>query len=269
MDDFFRDIEQVKVRFNGGDGELPAFWRDSRAFGALLPASWLKLRRIIPDPRIVPAQLVPGIGAVVLAAFEYTDSSIGAYNEFQVGILLNSPLHIALPGYNLLRQYLDGFLCAYVYHLPVTTEIALRAGKDYFGFPKFVADIDISDTADTIRCDVSENGERIATMSGRKLPCRNMGEMTIMASLYQYRTVQYAEMKANVLQGAIARGPGNFDCELFPSHRVGRETADLLLSAVPVGYLYISRLQAVLYGPERLQPPLLKHALATAKLLPE
>ncbi|MFH1150015.1 MAG: acetoacetate decarboxylase family protein [Actinomycetota bacterium] len=268
MEDFFEGIEQVEARFNGGVGEMPVFWRDSRAFGAILPASWLKLKRVLPDARMAPAQIFPGIGGVVLAAYEYADSSIGPYNEFSVGILLNSPLHIGVPGYNLLRQYLDGFLCAYIYHLPVTTEVAPRAGKDYYGFPKFVADIDFSDTHDSIRCDLSHDGERIITMSGRKLPGRNMGEMTIMGNLYQYRTPQYAEIKADVIEGAIAPGPGNFDYEVFRSHPVGRDTAELILAPRAIGYLYISKLQAVLYGPERLQPPLLKHVLATAKVLP-
>lgn len=271
MEDFFRDIETVGARFNGEDGgagEIPLFWRKSRAFGALMPASWRKLKRVLPDARFAPAQIFPGVGAVVLAAYEYSDSSIGPYNEFSVGIVLNSPYHVGVPGYNLLRQYLDGFLCAYIYHLPVTTEIALRAGKDYFGFPKIVADIEFSETPRDIRCDLSENGTHVMTISGRKLAAKNMGEMTLMGHLYQYRMPQYAEIKADVVAGAIAPGPGNFSCEINESHYIGRDTADILLSRRPLGYLYIPELQAVLYGPERWQPPLIKHALATADILP-
>lgn len=268
MDDFFEGIDYVDAKFNGGTGTMPVFWRKARAFGGIFPASILKLRKVLPDPRFVPAQVFPGVGAVAIAAYEYTDSTIGAYNEFSVGIVLNSPYHAPIPGYNVLRAYLEGYLCAYIYRLPVSTEIALRAGKDYYGFPKIVADIVFTDTDDTVACELSENGVRIATIEGKKLPAKGMGELTLMGHLYQYRQPQFAEIKANLVKGAIAPGPGNFSYDISESHEMGREIKDLLLVPYPLGYLYVPELQAVLYGPERCPLPLLKHILATADVIP-
>jgi hypothetical protein len=230
-------------------------------FSLVLPANLRKLKRLLPDWRFVPAQAAPGVGSVVLIALEYYDTDINPYNEFLIGIVLNSPYFAPIPGYNLLRQYLARFFNVYVYHLPVTTEIALRGGIDFYNFPKFIADIDFSDTEKQITCDLSRDGERILTMSGEKVPTGYLGEMKFMANLYQYRQPQAAEFKMNVIDGAINWMPADASWSFNTSNEIGRELADVVIGSRASLYLYMSKMQGILYGPENYSMPLLGRAM--------
>lgn len=259
--DFFNGIEQVKIKVDGGTALFPIFYRDARMFALVLPANLRKLKRLLPDWRFVPAQAAPGVGSVVLIALEYYDTDINPYNEFLMGIVLNSPYFAPIPGYNLLRQYLSRFFNVFVYHLPVTTEIALRAGIDFYNFPKFIADIDFSDTEKRITCGLSRDGEKILTMSGEKVPTGYLGEMKFMANLYQYRQPQTAEFKLNIVEGAINWMPADASWTFNTSNDIGREFSDIVIGNRASLYLYMSKMQGILYGPENYSMPLLDRAM--------
>lgn len=260
-DDFFTDIEQVEINVAGGTAKFPIFYRDARMFTIMLPAKVMKLRRMLPDTRFVPAQMLPGVGGLALTAFEYYDTDVQPYNEFSIGILLNSPYYAPVPCYNAIRQYLARMYSIFIHHLPVTTEIALRGGIDFYNYPKFLADIDFSDTSDLVTCDLARDGERILTMSGEKLYSSALGEMKFLCNLYHYRQPQLAEFKLNVVEGAIRWLPQNVSWAFNPSSSIGRELCDVVIGNRALMYLYMPKIQCVLYGPEALSFPLIHRAL--------
>lgn len=265
---FFDGVEQVEIELEAGKVRLPLFYREARGLGVLIPANVLRLRRLLPDPRFRPAQVFPGIGALIIGALEYYDTDIGPYNELAVAVVTNSPLHAALPGYNLMRSFLSRLFHAYVVHLPVTTEIALQAGRDFYNFPKFLADIDFSDSGGRIACELSQDGERILSVAAEKTPGRDMGEMLLVAELYQFRRPQLAEIKANVTEGAINIGPAKASYDLNPGHPIGREIAEAAIGNQALGCLYLPVFQAILYGPSCYSMPLLSRALTAAGYAP-
>lgn len=267
--DFFAGIEQVELKVDGGTARFPIFYREARTFTVILPANLLKLRRMLPDPRFVPAQAVPGVGAIAITAFEYSDTDIGPYNEFSIGIILNSPYYAPVPGYNLLRQYLDRIYEVYVYHLPVTTEIALRGGRDFYNYPKFIADIEFSDSAGRVTCDLSREGERIMSISGDKVPVRSIGEMKFMCNMYQNRQPQRAEFKLNVLDGTINWLPNNVSWAFNMANSIGRELAGVVLGNRALMYLYMPKIEGILYGPDNFSMPLLQRTILSKGFLPE
>ena len=268
-DDFFEGIDQVEMKMDGGTGKFPIFYRDARMFTLLLPANYLALKRMLPDPRFAPAQVLPGVGGVYLAAFEYFDTDIRPYNEFAIGILLNTPHFAGIPGYNMLRQYSAGFFNAYVYHLPVTTEIALRAGRDFYNYPKFIGGIEFSDTESQVTCDLSRDGEQIMSISGDKVPVRNLGEKKFICNLYQNRQPQKAEFKLNVIDGSINWLPDCVSWTFNGSSDIGRELSQVVLGNRALMYLYFPRIQAILYGPEYIPIPLMRQTVLTPGFLPQ
>lgn len=267
--DFFEDVKQVQLKVDGGTARFPIFYRDARSFTVMLPANALKLKQMLPDPRFAPAQVVPGVGAIALTAFEYYDTDIKPYNEFSVGIVLNAPYYAQVPAYNMLRQYFDRMYSVYVYRLPVTTELALRGGIDFYNYPKFIGGIDFKDTANTVSCELRRDGERILTISGNKIPVQEIGEMKFICNLYQYRQPQYAEFKLNVLEGAIDWGPRNASVDLNVENPIGREISDALLAPRGIMYLYMPKIQGILYGPEHFSIPLLQHTIMSEGFLPK
>ncbi|MBC7252762.1 MAG: acetoacetate decarboxylase family protein [Actinobacteria bacterium] len=259
--DFFEGVEQVEATLLGKKVKLPVFYRSARSMTAVFPATLPALKRLVPDARYAPAQVVPGIGAVHLTAFEYYDTDIEPYNEFAIGVLLNDPLVLPLPGYNLLRQLVRSAFHTYIHHLPVTTELALRGGIDIYNYPKFLAGIDFSETESELTCRLSEKGEHILTLRGRKVSAQRSGVLKYFCHLYQFKQPQGAEFKVNAIRYSLVPGWGKANLELGDSHPVARELRRTLLSTQPILYFYMPEIQCILYGPENLSLPLLARLL--------
>jgi hypothetical protein len=255
--DFFAGIKQVDVWAADKKVKLPIFYRKARAHMAIFPASLFAVRKLLPDPRFVPAQMLPGIGAVALASFEYYDTDIGPYNEFAFNILLNSPQFLPVPGYNLTRQLIQFNFYPYIRHLPVTTGAALRWGIDYSGFPKFLASIDFEDRNNWTHCTLAENGELICRLSQRKIAAPFSRRMKFLIRLYQDHQPQTTEFKVNALEMGFSLKPGDVTLELGERHQMAREISGCLLSRRAVMSFSIPSVQFVLYGPENISLPLM------------
>jgi len=265
---FFDGIYQVDAQSAGEPVKFPIFYRDARSFTAVFAANWFKLRRMLPDWRYFPAQAAPGVGAVAFTAFEYYDTDIRPYNEFSISIILNSPWLAPIPGYNLLRQYFLHSFEAYIYHLPVTTEVALRGGIDFYNYPKFLAGIDFTDTADEVTCELTQGGQLICRLISSKIPATRSYEARFFCRLWQDRQPQGAEFKVNVREGADRWLPSTVRLELG-DHPIARNFRSVLLSNRPLLHLYWPSIQCCLYGPERLSMPLAYYALKQTGLVGE
>jgi len=251
-DKFFEGVDQIKARLAGVECKMPVFYRSARMFTLIFPARLGALRSLLPDRRFKPGTLMPGVGAVHLTAFEYYDCDIGPYNEFAVGALLASPDFARVPGYNVTQQLLQNSFHTYILELPVTTEVARKAGVDLYNYPKFLASIDFQDRPDELSCTLAENSELICRLTGKKLGTKPNGVMQNFCHLYHDRQPQSSEMKVDALQYGIAVGPGNATLELGKTHRVAKLLDRLLLSKTPVLYTYMPEMRAILYGPEHL-----------------
>ena len=251
-DDFFGGVEQFEAFIGDRLVKSPTFYRDATSFTLIMPANLMALRRILPDPRFVPAQVLPGIGALMLTALEYKDTDLGPYNEFSIGVALNSPDFMQIPCYNFARQAIRGSFDSFILRLPVTTEIALRGGVDLYNFPKFIARIDFDEEDGWTSCDVSEDDEMICRVKGRKVPTPRSGMIKMISRTYQFQQPQSCELKMNAKQYAMVAGRGNAELVLGASHPVAKELGGLLLTTTPLAYMYIPSMEAILYGPEHL-----------------
>jgi len=268
-ENFFSGIDQVDLYLGEEIIKFPVFYRRARAYVATFPASIIALKRLLPDPRFTPAQVFPGIGVISLAAFEYYDTDIGPYNEFGISVALNNPNMLKIPGYNLLGQLLQYNFYAYIHHLPVTTEIALRGGVDFYNYPKFLASIDFIDTAGQVKCELKEKDDLICRFYGNKIPATKNTLMKFFCHLYQYKQPQYVEFKINALEYGLSFNSGDVELEIGTSHPVALELANTVLSKRAMMYIYIPRMEAILYGPEHLTAPLLKFVLEEGMKLPQ
>ena len=185
-----------------------------------------------------------------------------------VGTILNAPHYAAVPGYNLLRQYLDGCYEAYVNHLPVTTEIALRAGRDFYNYPKFIGGIDFIDSPESLTCDLSRDGQHIMSLTTAKLAAKDMGQIKFFCNLYQYRQPQRAEFKVNALAGAMKWLPSDVSWAFNRSSEIGREVADAVICSRALASIYMPRIQAILYGPEYMPIPLMQRTVTSDGFMP-
>ncbi len=98
--------------------------------------------------------------------FEYRDTDLGPYNE--VGLCIAA----VAPG--------DTEPALYVAHLPVNTVETDRIGRALWGYPKFVADIDIRGDARAFKTTLRDlGGSLIASLEGGFLPLRSSPPTTM------------------------------------------------------------------------------------------
>jgi hypothetical protein len=250
---FFEGVAQ-------GDGVVgafatrePTFYYDGCATAAFFAARLGALRRLMPDPRLSPARLAPGLGVVALMCFQYRDTDLDAYNEVAITVGLNEPWFLPnVPGRALLSGLRRRQLHGWVQHLPVTTEIARALGVEICNYPKFIATIDFEDTPTERLCQVAEGQEPILTLAGKRISCSRSGEIQLFSHLWMNRQPQSAEFKINAIEMGISLKPDAASLELGDRHPVARELDGLLVSRRPIQYVYVPRFEAILYGPEHL-----------------
>jgi len=260
---FFEGVPQVDATLAGEAAKLPIFYYDGTAQTAVFPARLGALRRLLPDPRFVPARLAPGLGAVAVSCFEYRDTDIGPYNELAITIVLNNPPFASnLPGRALLAGLRSKQLHAWVHHLPVTTEIARAGGVDLYNYPKFVGSIDYEEAAGRRNSRLGEGDEHILTLDGPLIDTPRSGELQLFSHLWHDRQPQESEFKLNVIASGRSLRSGAARLELGERHPIARELASVLVSRRSIYYELMAPFEGILYGPEHLSLPLIRKALA-------
>ncbi len=260
---FFEGVEQVDAMLIGQPAKLPIFYYDGTAQTAVFPARLGALRKLLPDPRFVPARLAPGLGAVGITCFEYRDTDIGPYNELAISIILNQPRHVSnLPGRALLTGLRDKQLHAWVQHLPVTTEIARVGGVDLYNYPKFIASIDFEERAGRRICRLGEDEEHILTLDGPLIPTPDSGRLQLFSHIWMDRQPQESEFKLNVTAGGRSLRRGAARLALGARHPIARELAGVLVSRRSIYYELMAPFEGILYGPEHLSLQFVHRALS-------
>ncbi len=162
------EVEQKEVAITGGSCAVPVIYREVFAVAGIFLAPTLKLRDLLPTSKLVPAEVMPGKGLLAVVAFDYRDTSIGPYRE--VGIAVPARYR---PRFNPmlvppLRMAASLSYEAFVWQLPVTTETALHAGIDIWGYPKFLAEIEFEEGEEEVTCTLKEKGSLILTLEVKK-----------------------------------------------------------------------------------------------------
>eukprot|EP00966_Prymnesium_polylepis_P062050 1439864-Prymnesium_polylepis.2 len=201
------------VRTSQGAVDLPIRYHD----GSLLGAFWLvdveKAAAVLP--KSLEPLVLPGLGAVAgLFLFEYRNTSIGPYGELGLAVQAVRKGSGAGPiGYiidmiaNVLHLYeLQWFFehensGLYVVTLPVTTSGAKAAGREIWGYNKYLAKVQ-SDFTDANKASFSLMGELDLTLEqGLALPAPGLPFLT-------YTEHKGRLVRTKVLVGHTARWGG-------------------------------------------------------------
>ena len=133
--------------FSSSEGavDLPILYYDNSALIALFWVDHARAAAQVADG-LQTVRFGNGKALVAMALYEYRETAIAAYREAGVAIAV-VPQGVQQPSFPLLSLFrsLDknpvGF---YVIDLPVTTAAACAAGREIWGYPKFVTPIDFT-----------------------------------------------------------------------------------------------------------------------------
>ncbi len=254
----FDGVSQTIVKIDEYDCTLPLFYYGNRALAGLFLVKTSKVKEMVPDVRLRPMTIVPGLSVATLISFEF-DTSIGPVNEFYVGI----PTKVSgkLPfGLAALQELFEGYMPVWCAHLPVSTDIAWRFGIRTWGFPKTLADIPFKDTADGKVCsEVIYDGTPATRLTGSKKTGKLNWKLTIKNLLWQEGTLQSADHVFDMKNFRISI-PGDIRIATLSNAKLAKDLEDILLFKRAVASIYIPNLQALLFEPDR-DPPTLNRTL--------
>ncbi|GIW45315.1 MAG: hypothetical protein KatS3mg077_2597 [Candidatus Binatia bacterium] len=206
----FLSVSQAVVPISTGPIEVPILYREAQSILALFPLEPGALEAELRPLPLEPVPLLGGKPALVVAFFDYRDTTIGPYHEAAVATIV-VPRGVARPQ----RPLLDFLLPPhwrrsglYIFDLPVTTAVANAAGRELWGLPKFVTDIPFSWHDDRFDVGVCEPGcsERICSLvgyapAGSRMPLRSL-------SLYSQLGSHLLRTEVNLRgMGRVVRSP--------------------------------------------------------------
>lgn len=174
-DPFFQ-YPRTNVKTSEGDVAMPILYYDSSQVMVFFWVDIKKAQSLIEDGLDVVSFGNKALAG--LSFYEYRETSIGSYNEVGVAIAC-VPIGVKVPKYpllSLMRNVDKAQVGFNVVDLPVTTPAACAAGKEIWGYPKFVTGIDF-DLNKRKFCGVVHNPdseENIVKIEGRfglNIPC--------------------------------------------------------------------------------------------------
>lgn len=142
--DRFFDVPRTVRSTSMGPVELPILYYDVRNVVALFAVRIAGARSVLAGTGLEPVPAGAGHAIVGLSFYEYRETTVGVYNEVGLAIFCaraGEPRR-ALAFVDLLRKPQKRRVAAYVVDLPVTTALANAAGRELWGYPKFVTPIE-------------------------------------------------------------------------------------------------------------------------------
>jgi hypothetical protein len=230
---------------------LPVYYYDNTLMSAAYTASTAMVKALLPSRDMHPVEILPGRCVVIFTAFEYRKTDIHPYNEFSIAFAVTFGRR-SVPLWTIGRMAVARCFHAYVWQLPVTTEIARWGGVDLYGYPKFVADIDFAREDTALVCRVGEGGAHILTLRGAKLATTPGKRLRFKTYSLKDGIPLCANIYANPIQYAETVRTRGVSLELGEDHAIARQLRLLGLSKRPLFYQYSPNNELILFAPRNL-----------------
>jgi hypothetical protein len=241
---FFEKVKQQEVKITGGRCGVPILYHDIFAISAAFVAPAAALQGLLPTSKLVPAEIWPGKGLLALMAFDYRDTSIGPYREMALAIPVRYRPRLNVPFIPVLRMSVSLSFEIFIWQLPLDSELALNAGIDIWGLPKFLAQIEISQGDASVSCSLAEEGKHILTLEVKTKAAKMKTYFDYI--IYSEKDGRLLMTRVDGLSSSLGRSfrPGTARLELgdHPLSRLIREMAP----GKSMQTLYIPRSQMIL-----------------------
>ncbi|MGZ4138741.1 MAG: acetoacetate decarboxylase family protein [Actinomycetota bacterium] len=140
----------IEFNIQGRTLTLPVEVRRARSWAAQFFVDAAAAQRLLP--RGLRIASVAGRGVLVIPAVRYEDTDLDAYNEVGIAFIVRGETGLGV----------------YIHHLPVNQAFTLEAGRTIWGYPKFMADIDIVEHPGGARVVLAADGEEILQLDVRR-----------------------------------------------------------------------------------------------------
>lgn len=251
---FFEGVEQTEIQIGESPVKSPVFYRDLSFDAYIFACDERSATARLPSASYSPIRLPFGKCLSALLCLEHRDTDLGAYNEVALCVpLAGFGPHLLPDWLTALREAGDSKLHAHILHLPVSSELAMRGGVDYFGYPKFLAGVAFRHAQTARICELTDHDNnflslRISTDSARGI---SLGPKRISFLSYPIKN-------SKTLRGTFAMEFDDLQINLFPHLQhleIGNsemaEAASLLLQR-PIAHISSRSTRGILHLPEEI-----------------
>ncbi len=164
MNTFFSSARPgTEVTINNVTFESPVLYFRDDFFQLWFTADSDKIKKLMPSDKLHPVTLIGKKALIGFAAFNYLETTIGAYGEVAVVIptVYGKKPMPTIPA--LKESNYKGFGLL-VMHLPVTSLIARDGGRGGWGYTKFIANMNFTNTPEFVECYLAEENKHILTL---------------------------------------------------------------------------------------------------------
>ncbi|MGW4246695.1 acetoacetate decarboxylase family protein [Nocardia sp. NPDC004722] len=211
----------------GEQVRMPVEIRQADACSALFLVDAAAARGLLADAGLQPVTVL-GKAVLSLAFVRYVDGDLGPYHEFAFSLMAKQRGRKDSTG-------------AYIHWLPVNQSFTCEAGQSIWGFPKLMADIDITPDGRGHRCEVRLDGQLVIALrvaDGFPMP-GGAGGASIDAYTWRNGILRRTPWVMN--PGGVTGRPGGTRVELG-THPVSDQLRAL---GLPKGALFSSRIGAL------------------------
>lgn len=145
----------TSVTVLGREVAIPVEIRSARSWFASFAVPTAAAQRVVAPAGLELARLPGGRSMLSLAFIRYIDGDLDPYNEVAVAFLVADPTGGKGKG-------------AYIHRLPVNQEFTCAAGREIWGFPKFVTPIEINEESRADRAVLTVDDAMALTMTLRR-----------------------------------------------------------------------------------------------------
>jgi hypothetical protein len=138
--------DQGPWQIDGRTIGLPVEVRRAAQWGVQYLVPTAAAQRIVDPTGLEVTGPLPGKALVALAVCRYDDTDLDPYHEVALSFVVRSHDAPPDPGpLGRLREFATGAIGAYIHRLPVDQAFTCAAGRDIWGFPKWITTIDIDE----------------------------------------------------------------------------------------------------------------------------
>ncbi|MFN2642432.1 MAG: acetoacetate decarboxylase family protein [Actinomycetota bacterium] len=148
----------MTVVVQGRTLEFPIVVRKATTWSAQFLVPMSRAQELVPKG-LEPATMF-GKAILALAFVRYEDGDLDAYNEFAVSFAVKPHDRKPKP-----FDLMHGKVCAYIRHLPVDQPFTMEAGRSIWGYPKWLARIDIATSNGVTSCGLRDGDAHVLTLS--------------------------------------------------------------------------------------------------------
>jgi hypothetical protein len=217
------------------------------ALSATYLASAARVEAWIEASGLRPLQVAPGRTLISIAGLRYEEGDWGRYDEVCIATPVLAP-EVPRGVRATLRALWAGQLGLYLRYLPVTDEFSCRAGVELYGFPKWLARIEVVETAHDAELSFSSDDRPVLSLAARCATGTRAFE-PVSIDAYSHHEGTLRRCRFTVSGAGVGVRAGGAELKLG-THAIASELEGLGLSRHALCVARIARMQASFGPPE-------------------